>query len=69
MIIEDIKKLLYKEKPIADLCHETKYFKYYETEVGNNLFIFRISVEEAVNFERQIPAQLLIRWLYQFKDL
>lgn len=69
MQINDIKKLLYINKPIASVCHSTGYHKYYETELDNNLFIFRIPLNEAEGFKEEEPSQLLIRWLYEFKEL
>jgi len=69
MEINEIKKLLYKEKPMAELFYRSNFFKYYEAEIGNNLFIFRIPIEETEDFKDRYSAQLLIRWLYEFKEL
>lgn len=66
---DDIKKLLYKQKPTADWKSNDSNFRYYQTNVTGYLVVFAIPNEEANGFEKQIPAQLLIRWLEDFAPL
>lgn len=63
-----IKKILYKEKPIAsrhsyDLTMNGGIYTYVtETSVGK--FLFKIpEADKPVNLNLDEPAQLLIRWL------
>lgn len=66
-----IKKLLYKEKPVARKWGEEPEFIWYETrledfsEPVSLRVLFKIPVEEAKSFKEEEPAQLLIRWLYE----
>lgn len=74
METNDIKKALYKEKPIAHQIHQNElYMKVYNmpetkaysarTSLGVHFFDVPISEMGEVEFEKTIPAQLLIRWL------
>ena len=63
MEINEIKKALYKEKPIAEkvMNQDDNVVYVCETSIGNVKFV--IPNIEAVNFEKKEPAQLLIRWI------
>ena len=64
--INDIKKALYREKPIATNKFNLGGFVYYEavlSEIGT--VTFAVPNKEADNFGSSEPAQLLIRWLYK----
>lgn len=62
----EIKKILYKEKPIArfkDLLFNSRYMYITNCSAGTIIFIIpRKEMGENV-FESKIPAQLLIRWI------
>lgn len=60
----EIKKALYKEKPIAiKTAFEHKDYVHYVAELsGKRIVQFEIPHSEA-NFDKTVPAQLLIRWL------
>lgn len=58
----EIKKALYKEKPIAIKVGKNKEQVQYNTFVNGQIVKFLIPIEEAV-FEDKIQAQLLIRWM------
>jgi hypothetical protein len=67
----EIKKALYKEKPIArrvGVCENQAID--YEATTSLGIFEFRIPLEDRkkpdgsfTEFEETMPAQLLIRWL------
>jgi len=66
----EIKKALYKQKPIADLIHKEEDYIYYECSLDcGTVIYFKIPKEETVDadgnyiFSESEPAQLLIRWL------
>jgi hypothetical protein len=60
----DIKKQLYREKPIANYVMSTDNgLVLYRTKVGNVSVLFKIPYKESVGFEKEMPAQLLIRWM------
>lgn len=70
MEINEIKKVLYKEKPIArtnvNLSHngETVAKSYLATgSLGDHYFKVPLSEMGETPFEDEMPAQLLIRWL------
>lgn len=63
----DIKKELYKQKPIADYGYEYEGYKFYTAKfkrADNDMETvrFKIPVNEC-QFENEVPAQLLIRWM------
>ena len=66
METNEIKKVLYKEKPMAI---RTEYelggdHVIYTTRLSDRSIIeFQIPMDEAANFNSQEPAQLLIRWI------
>jgi len=66
MNVIEIKKELYKQKPIAELDFERGDYIHFST------IIIVDGIEEIINFEvpmsedfgkNEVPAQLLIRWL------
>lgn len=61
----EIKKVLYKEKPIATRRYTVGDYVYYETKLKNGTtLMFHVPKEELTNtFEDKMSAQLLIRWL------
>lgn len=69
MTKNEIKKLLYKNKPIATLRLEDNDRSIYAAEIGNQEFVFSIPKEELYNedgkkiFADIMESQLLIRWL------
>jgi hypothetical protein len=66
MKINDIKKTLYKEKPIAKLDVIRLGNVYYQTTLNNGLNIrFCIPVNDMgdADFYSEMDAKLLIRWL------
>lgn len=66
MTINEIKKELYKQKPIAVIDYERADFIYYSTLiiVDGMEEILEFKVPRSEKFEdKEIPAQLLIRWL------
>lgn len=63
MDLNEIKKALYREKPIARLSFITNEYVQYIAKIGNRFnVVFEIPTKEH-SFEEQVPAQLLIRWL------
>ena len=69
MELNEIKKVLYKEKPIAVRYGESLFFKTYlyttQSSLGKIKFSVPISDMGEKLFEEKIPAQLLIRWIEQ----
>jgi len=66
----EIKKVLYKEKPTAVKTGVTateplKVTYLAATSLGQHMFL--IPQEEALEFADELPAQLLIRWLIVVK--
>ncbi len=60
----EIKKALYREKPIASLIHLFEGVKCYKTYLENGTAVaFEVPSEEAVGFSSEMNAQLLIRWM------
>ncbi len=69
-ILNDIKKSLYKEKPVAIRNVDIKSYKWveYRADVDGGTAIFHIPWDEMTEFfTLSMPAQLLIRWLYDFE--
>lgn len=63
MDLNEIKKTLYKEKPIAILSFTHEEYVQYIAKIGQRIdVVFQIPIEEH-QFEKQVPAQLLIRWI------
>lgn len=65
MNTSEIKKTLYKEKPIAQLYHFGKEVYKYRAATSLGIVHFEIPIKEMgeLLFESQEQAQLLIRWL------
>lgn len=64
----EIKKLLYKEKPVATLS-ETRVLqqvKIYKAETSAGTVLFHIPLDEGFMFSASEPAQLLCRWIHSF---
>lgn len=63
MTKNEIKKELYKQKPIALETADYPTFKSYQTTLEDGtLVIFDIPKDEG-EFDSEMPAQLLIRWM------
>lgn len=62
MNLTEIKKALYKEKPIARLSFTHEKYVQYIAKLGNIDIVFEIPKSEH-EFDEQVPAQLLIRWI------
>jgi hypothetical protein len=65
---EEIKKALYKEKPVAKIIGkegiEPNINLTYKTRLGDGTkVLFKIPEKECVDFNKEEPAQLLIRWM------
>lgn len=69
----EIKKALYKERPIAHRQYypDDKYYYYYQATTSTGEIDFRVPINEMgeKTFDNKLPAQLLIRWLYKFEVL
>ena len=66
MTINEIKKELYRQKPIAKRTAEYPAFHSYQAELEDSkLVIFDVPLDEMGDtiFEEEMPAQLLIRWM------
>lgn len=63
MNTNDIKKILYKEKPSAKLSFKSETAVVYQATTSVGTLLFEVPVSEAKNFNNDEPAQLLIRWL------
>ena len=58
-----IKKMLYKEKPTAIKTAFKGDYSHYVAQLSGKLIAqFHIPLSES-DFENEVPAQLLIRWL------
>ena len=65
MEINDIKKYLYKVKPMAKLLYIRKGSAYYEAPGPEKEFLFKVPVEDMgdADYLPEMPAQQLIRYL------
>lgn len=64
MTKDEIKKALYKEKPIAKKGSKSSMYQYYDTYLLIGMHVqFRVPLLEAGSLFDSEPAQLLIRWL------
>lgn len=72
MKLNEIKKALYKEKPVAYLDaskSEHSDISYYTAVTGSNEQIyFEVPKHESEGFAETMQAQLLIRWIIKHKD-
>lgn len=68
MELNEIKKSLYKEKPIAVKSGFKGDYSHYVTQLKNKKVIeFHVPLSES-EFENQVPAQLLIRWIKEILE-
>ena len=68
----DIKKALYKQKPIATVTHIKSGVVYYTAFLGDfTKIFFEVPVNDMgdASFKSQIEAQLLIRWISSWVKL
>jgi len=68
MELNEIKKALYKEKPLAKVITETNEHKGYVCGLENGATVyFHVPLSEMGEneFDDEISAQLLIRWIHQ----
>lgn len=75
MNLIEIKKEIYKQKPIAELLYIRKGSAYYDTmiKIGEEPFkksktiFFKIPINDMgdADFERKMDGKLLIRWLLE----
>lgn len=63
--MNEIKKILYKEKPIAKFKMIRMEFAYYvtETSLGEVKFVIPVSDMGEADFLPEMDAKLLIRWI------
>lgn len=65
MVITDIKKELYRQKPTADMNNETSEGREYTCQIDvdgkTRVVYFDVPINEC-EFGEVVPAQLLIRW-------
>lgn len=62
--ISNVKKALYKEKPVAKQVAGDVEFKYYRANLSDGTLVgFKVPQEESQDFAQEMEAQLLIRWL------
>lgn len=61
----EIKKVLYKENPIAERLYNEDNNVIYGCDSSIGRIIFCVPSIEATYFKTKEPAQLLIRWLTQ----
>jgi hypothetical protein len=61
----EIKKMLYKQKPLANVMIYTVGATIYSTELEDGTTVqFKIPTEELTDYhEDTMPSQLLIRWI------
>lgn len=60
---EEIKKVLYKEKPMAEKLYGEDNNDIYVCDTSIGRVLFCIPITESATFNRKEPAQLLIRWI------
>jgi hypothetical protein len=63
--IQQIEKVLYDEKPVAERIGSDKINMFYQTETSIGTIDFRIPYSETagVRFQNYEPANLLKRWI------
>lgn len=64
--LNEVKKMLYKEKPIATLNSKSTIKYYYSAVLESGYHVFFIVPIDDMGeheFTDQMPAQLLIRWI------
>ena len=64
MEITEIKKILYKKKPVATRILTTGgHHVYHISDLDIGDVYFNVPLDEAIGFKNREPGQLLIRWL------
>ena len=63
MELNEIKKVLYKNKPIAIKLYNEDNKCIYACETPFGRVLFCIPISESSEFKSEEPAQLLIRWI------
>lgn len=63
MDLNEIKKVLYKEKPIAEKLYGEDNNDIYGCDTSLGRVLFCIPITESSQFKRKEPSQLLIRWI------
>lgn len=64
MTKDEIKKTLYKEKPIAEKGSKSSMYQYYGATLSIGMHVqFSVPLSEMGALSDSEPAQLLIRWL------
>lgn len=63
MNLTEIKKALYKEKPVAEKLYNEDNNVIYGCDTSLGRVLFSIPCNEATGFNKSEPAQLLIRWI------
>lgn len=68
MELNEIKKALYKEKPLAKRLFMDDNVARYEakTKDGECYFVIPLNDAHGANLQDTMPSQLLIRWLNSF---
>jgi hypothetical protein len=68
MTTTEIKKELYKQKPVAVRTNYQGEYAHYVSQLDDASIVqFEIPIQEAT-FGNEVPAQLLIRWLKSIKE-
>lgn len=72
MTLNELKKILYKEKPTAKLLSVNRTGIKYTTEIAEgpapvNFFVPMVDIGDG-EFMSEMPAQLLIRYLVELND-
>jgi hypothetical protein len=65
MTLNDTKKLIYKNKPVADLVRVRMGVMYYEAVIGVTAFKFEVPCDDTgdADFYTTMEAKLMLRWL------
>lgn len=65
MLLTEIKKVLYKEKPVAIVAGKGDTYYKYKTFCSLGIIEFRVPISDMSDklFDDKIQGQLLIRWL------
>ena len=63
MGLNEVKKILYKEKPMAEKLYGEDNNDIYGCDTSKGRVMFCVPSSESAEFRRNEPAQLLIRWI------
>lgn len=74
LTLNEIKKDLYKFKPVANRFTSANQFTLYDCVIDYPVrksiqIFFKVPDSEAINFSDREPAQLLIRWYDGYKTI